>query len=372
SHPVNRQKPLSFEYQQKMASNARISEAVDLVEAFFKNYSGDRSLRSVQVEIADKCGIKLSSLERRMRRERMPAPGHNGNCRLTEIEEKVVVGFVKGVSAGVHLCLRDLATIGTQVLQFRVPSAPSLTPGWASSFLTRHKGILAIRALKPSDKMSHVVTICRSLLVWDEKFRLKLASKQFRPEMIFNCDETRAIPRDKTEFGVCSTELSEAHLSRTPNCDLWTIFSVVSAAGFPLFSAYVYRDLRLDSDKNKTLIVPDLRRDKTDWPIYFFRSESGFMTSLIWLECMKIFLELSASLRKTEDEPVLLLADGAAMHAKEATADLFSKNHADIGFFPSNTSHFLQPLDGIPFAILKNKLGSYLRQIKLTEALSPA
>ena len=346
-----------------MASNARISEAADQVEAFFKNYSGDRSLRSVQVEIAEKCGVKLSSLERRMRRERMPAPGHNGNCRLTEMEEKVVVGFVKGVSAGVHLCLRDLATIGTQVLRFRVPSAPSLTAGWASSFLSRHKGVLAIRALHPSDQMSHVVTICRSFLVWDERIRLKLVSKQFRPEMIFNCDETRVTPRDKTEFGICSTELS--------NGDLRTIFSVVSAAGFPLFSAYVYRDLRIESDKNKPLIVPDLRRDKTDWPIYFFSSESGFMTSFIWLECMKIFIKLSAALRKTEGEPVLLLADSATMQAKEATADLFSENHADIAFFPSSTSHFLKPLGSIPFAILKNELGSHLRQIKLTEALSP-
>lgn len=40
-------------------------------------------------------------------------------------------------------------------------------------------------------------------------------------------------------------------------------------------------------------------------------------------------------------------------------------------FFPSNTSHFIQPLDGAPFAVLKNKINAAFASVPLVQALGP-
>lgn len=186
-----------------------------------------------------------------------------------------------------------------------------------------------------------------------------------------SCDETRAIPRESTEYGVASVYLKEAHITRLGTCNLWTIFTVVSAAGRVLFSVYIYRDPTLDVEKSSNFVVPKIDEEESGWPIFFMRTDTGFMNRATWTVCMENFIELSKKLRNEPEERILLLADGAAMHNKLATCELLQPHGMDIVFFPSNTTHFLQPLDGVPFAIFKNRLGSCLRNVKLSQALLP-
>lgn len=353
----------------RRAETAKLNAAVALVQKIMKESTTIRSTRSVQMEVATKFHVNLSSLEKRMQRanNKVPKKRHGGNA-LTEEQERIVVGFVKAISVGTHLTMRDIATLGTTLLQYEHPYVEPLTTGWAQRLVFKHQSDLAVRTLKPSDKINNVMQVWRYLLDWNKSFSALLEKRSYRNTLVFNCDETRAIPRDTTSSGVTAVGRTEAHLLKTKSCNLWTIFTVVCAEGSVLFSAYIYRDPTW-STKSIKLDIPDLDVEPPGWPIYFFRTESGFMNSMVWMECLEIFINLTRPLQSRPDEPILLLADGASSHSKEASAMMLQPHNIDIVFFPANTSNFIQPLDGYPFAIFKVKFGSVLRQLKLSSAL---
>lgn len=342
---------------------------VELVQRIRDGETILSSVRSVIQAVALAHNVSEASLKTRLHRRNLGPADSSARLTLTSDEEMAVVGFVSALCSSLHLTLKDIAAIGTVTLQARDPSAPQLTHGWAQHFVLRHCINLRVRTLKPSDKGAKVGSLWMLLLEWNQRILQLLERHSYRRPLIFNCDETRAIPREQTVSATAPANWAEAHASCLPNSKLWTIFTVVGADGSVLYSVYIYKDTGCITGKKADLSKPDLVNDEEAWPIYFFRSESGFMVNSIWEFCLDKFIELVAPLRKDSEERVLLFADGAASHQKLATADKLEPNSIDICFFPANSRPFLQPLGDAPLASFKSQLSSKPHQTKVTAAL---
>lgn len=168
---------------QKLHTGALLDAAVERVRSEIPSIGPSTTLRSIQKRIADELGVKLDSLERRMRREECEANSWHGARKLTENEEKCVIGFITAVSIGTCLCLADVAAIGNVIYLRRIPEAVPLSTGWAGSFLQRNLGCVKVRALKPSEKSQKAIDIWRTVVSWSGKFESHLQAHNYRKEL---------------------------------------------------------------------------------------------------------------------------------------------------------------------------------------------
>ncbi len=87
------------------------------------------------------------------------------------------------------------------------------------------------------------------------------------------------------------------------------------------------------------------------WKKYYTHSGKGNMSKELWGETL---MTLAKVLDETRgDRPALILCDHPKVHVNIPLMEERLKKDIHILFFPYNSSHFLQPLDGASFARYK-------------------
>jgi hypothetical protein len=90
---------------------------------------------------------------------------------------------------------------------------------------------------------------------------------------------------------------------------------------------------------------------RKQWPKYYVHSGKGSMSKELW---GKTLLTLAEVLDETRsDRPALILCDHPSVHVNIPVMEELLERDIHILFFPHNSSHILQPLDGAPFARYK-------------------
>lgn len=180
-------------------------------------------------------------------------------------------------------------------------------------------------------------------------------------DRVWNVDETRATLSNEATLGLVNSQTTEATKPKVKSSNFYTLVTFISASGTVLFSVYIFK---CDTSDRDTISVPcPLHSLQTrnsvskDWPIYVARNTCGYMNGQLWKACLMKFAELTKQLRGVCGKlPILLWADGASMHKNLDALMLCQTLNIDILFFPANTTHFTQPLDGSPFGRLKAEL----------------
>ena len=105
---------------------------------------------------------------------------------------------------------------------------------------------------------------------------------------------------------------------------------------------------------------------KRRYPLYFAATETGFINKELFDNVIANFCELW-----TTQHPGLnawLFGEQLGAHIDESIVARSMQQHVFMWFFAANTSHFLQPLNSTPFAVLKKKLKELCTD-SLSEAL---
>lgn len=140
--------------------------------------------------------------------------------------------------------------------------------------------------------------------------------------------------------------------------NLYTLVSCISADGRTLFLVLIFKDQIF---RNPSLYLPrewPTPQDKIDqYPIYLVTSKSGYMCRELWMETMNIFVTEAQNRQGLgHSDQALLFLDGCSSHVKDDTI-AFLKDHNIISiYFPSNTSHIVQPCDDKVFANFKAEM----------------
>jgi hypothetical protein len=164
-------------------------------------------------------------------------------------------------------------------------------------------------------------------------------------------------------LGVCTnhTVLAEAGKRRTyvqtPENREWvTIIECVSAKGDKIRPAVIFRGVYLQT----TWLPRDLSAD-----FAFTTSKNAWTNNDIALEWLKkIFIPETA---RNPPRPRLLVLDGHKTHATLNFMIECHKNGIILNYFPSHTSHIMQPLDLSCFSPVKGLYRKLIRDIMYTE-----
>lgn len=112
------------------------------------------------------------------------------------------------------------------------------------------------------------------------------------------------------------------------------------------------------------MLIRFIKRSKGNATVvkYYF-TETGYVNATTWGMIVADFCSVCATLYPGIN--VTVLADNLQVHHDETTLRQARTKNVDFVFLPPNTSHFLQPLDDLIFAIFKDQLRRFAAQFSV-------
>jgi hypothetical protein len=97
--------------------------------------------------------------------------------------------------------------------------------------------------------------------------------------------------------------------------------------------------------------MPAEKTRQDGWPRYYAFSESGYINQQIWGTVMLLFCERFNLLHPGMN--AVLFSDQLASHLNPVVVGMAYQQHVHMWSLVANSSHFLQPLDDLPFGAFK-------------------
>jgi hypothetical protein len=113
---------------------------------------------------------------------------------------------------------------------------------------------------------------------------------------------------------------------------------------------------RASAAEHSKPILKDLFKNSGNksYKIFIAVTDSGWMTKTVWEDVMEKFVALIKPWES--DHGAILLLDHLPSHESGTTIGLVSQNIIRVGFFPPDTSSFMQPADSYAFARLEQEI----------------
>ena len=141
----------------------------------------------------------------------------------------------------------------------------------------------------------------------------------------------------------------------------------VNAKGDVLVELRIFKDPA--NAKNDKITLGGMRTgEREEWPVYYAVTKNGYMDSTLWLDLMHRVVERH-ELFYPGLKPVLLL-DHHTTHEQHSALQFLVNQMWKFLFFPSHTTHFLQPLDNVCFARFKFEIAAGVRRLTFRDALN--
>lgn len=259
------------------------------------------------------------------------------------------------------------------------PSLGKFDNSWVKRFRKRHRKLIVVRSAKKSHKRSVLLGAYNVIKEWLEGFKLRRKKEAWKNHLIFNIDETKALPSGLREKVLSASNLTEAQYQLCQDSTLYSMVSCISADGSTLFVLYIFRKSQATLYSDQPIYLPKTKfnpntRSNNDYPIYFATAPAGYMNGELWKDVLTLFIKLAGQRqglgKGPKKSPALLFVDGCASHLKTQTPDILAAHNITVEWFPSNTSHILQPADGAYFARYKSALQDAVARANIVELLS--
>lgn len=316
--------------------------------------------------------LKPENLRGRARTLEAPKEHKERRRKMLPAEEELLEKLAKSFSRTLNaLWKEELLFLANKIFHLREPLEKDLTKGWLDYWLKERAQELSVRVGKNSHSKKVLLSRYPAVKEWVETVGKRLAEQVLDPDLIFNIDETMAIPKDMPKSVVADKSLPEVHTNQVKNTVLYTLVSCVSASGKVLFSVFILRKPKAKNLTHMGIHVPidsesRVSRSTSSFPIYYAATPSGYMNGELWTSLLTIFLALVEPLQGLgRGKRAVLFVDGCSSHRKVDTIEPLAKSNILVIYFPSNTSHILQPLDGYVFACYKPAVRSAIRYASL-------
>lgn len=224
---------------------------------------------------------------------------------------------------------------------------------WVAGFLRRHPSLKTKRAVitPESRTRSELMPVVDKWIEAMSKFR---QGKNIFSHNIVNYDETRVQVGHDSEFVIESRCKKMPLKTGRKMVSVCTYLPFVQADGNVFMSFYIF-----PTKFNKTKKVKEAtcfsygesESVKPSWPVHYAFTKSSYMTKTLFKRVVATFTQRWRE--KYGDEPAFLIGDQAPCHKDDEIAKEALINNVHLLFLPPNTTHFLQPLDNVPFAHFK-------------------
>ena len=247
--------------------------------------------------------------------------------------------------------------------------------GWLTSLCQRYPDVIRVRKARSSHKKDVLTNLLESVIQWSKSTGLRLSRLALSSHLVFNIDETRALPACKAETVVAAACLTQVQYEEALKSTLYTLVGCYAADGTTLFLLYIFKAKKSKKGLPLDFYAPTLTpikvtRAALPVPVYVATAGAGYMNGQLWMETMKIFVDLVGHRQGLgRDKQAALYLDGCSSHKKQSTADLLTKNNISTIFFPPNTSHIVQPADGQIFHYYKPMAAKKVHEVNLKATL---
>ena len=249
------------------------------------------------------------------------------------------------------------------------------TTGWLESLRKRYPHKIKLRTSRCSHKKTILVNLFQGLMSWaleTEKVLAHIAQLAF---LIFNIDETRAIPASKARAVLASSTLTQVQYESVLKSSLYTLVGCYGADGSTLFVLYLFKARKCRNGTHADFYAPFLApvkhtRSHNNVPVYVEVTPGGYMNKAMWKETMDIFLQLAGHRQSVgREKQGILYLDGCSSHAKAETMQLLRENNVSAIYFHPNTSQIVQPADGTIFQNYKRASAKEVQKLEFNASM---
>jgi len=297
---------------------------------------------------------KLARKESMIRRQNRWALGNvrqHGNQLLTDTQEFALIGIARAMSvAGVPITRQQLISFARDTLG---NSEEWEGQEWVRGFLGRHRDCISLRHAKQIKHAAIDETIPTKLQGFCDAFVKYIELHHTDADRIINTDETWVRVTgvsNQIKFIVDSSIARPGTIWERTTSQHLTMLPFVTASGKLILVIYILPlPPQEDGFLSLDLPQPDHRytiRGRTDH--YFIFTRSGYVTKEAWNIAIDTFLSVLKA--KDDSRDFLLITDRAGAHMDIEAMKKLQKRQVTLLLLPSNTTHFLQPLDDAVFA----------------------
>ena len=340
--------------------------AKDLVDVLIPVYERfNRENTEILTNIAKACKVNDKSLRRYIQRREKSKLKENKSKNQRIKNETLLINTIKKKESN-----NKLHTCSLIIGEWRkITNKPEKWCGdaWYQRFMKRHADVFSKRKVKTI----HPSRVRYSLVNQCKKFNSKLnplGIEKIPPHLILNVDESRV---DSKSFGtqqyyIVSKDNKNPVIVKDCEYVSMTVISFIAATGDGVM---VVRILPKKSKKphpiqlNRVQLCAPKGKSRTCAILneYVVHYGSGWLTNDIWL---KILDEFAIIMKQwTRNEKSFLFMDRLSIHTNELSLNKLDENNIEAVFLPPHSSHFMQPLDQTPFALLKR--GIILESVRL-------
>lgn len=238
----------------------------------------------------------------------------------------------------------------------------NLSKNWIFRWKEKNSHIIRTRKTKLLAEKGSDMTIIDELndfIDVVEKYKMKMSLNE---TTIVNYDETRICYGSGNELALEWKGKERSNTLRVKTKCIASLVPFISAFEEVLMMVVVLKG-KEGKNENETLVEIGLStqpgyetRSKRTFPVYYIATDSGFLNSMVFHQAIIKFYEVWNAIHPRLN--VWLFDDQLGAHLNNDSIIHAIKNNGIPFFFPSNCSHFLQPLDSTPFALLKKNINS--------------
>ena len=279
-------------------------------------------------------------------------------CIFDEETELLFVSILEGMSL-LNRCL-DRCTFIEHVATFAKRGDEWNASNWYSGFLSRHRDKISAKALQALSQARFDTTHIDVFQDFADSYLNLIDQKHIQNDLIFNCDETRISlnGRYKKLKGIESQSKPLNSFIEPTNypCARYIPFINSNKVFMQVFVLPTECDVKIRLPLIKTKYYH--RRGKPH--TYYCFTNTGYVNTECWLKILTKFcdnLKLEQNLRNK-----MLLMDNLAIHVNPKAISLLMENHIYPLYFPTKSTHVLQPCDDLVFQALKSKMTKEYRK----------
>ena len=317
--------------------------------------------KAAEVKVANQMSLKPSHVHTLYHRIGRDVSRTHSNRMFMEEEEHVLLSILVTFSTIHHTLTPAQAREEVKLLFGKAVSAPTM-----KRFLKRHKDVLKVSKSKLlASKRSGMTTLhnveefCKRLQAVSERRKMMAAN-------VINYDETRIFVGQGGKTVVERRDKRRSQRKGYKGRSIGSLVTFVSAAGQVLMSVWI---LKCAAEKNSGLMkanfsVPNEKHIlRGSRPRYYAFTSTTYTNVEVHREIMSRFCQIWPN--QNPGMHCFVFGDQLASHYDIEVVRNSLKMDVLVWSLPSNTSHFLQPLDDVCFARFKKGIHSVAFGVQL-------
>jgi hypothetical protein len=317
-------------------------------------YNADKNQKITS--LARQFEVPYERLRRRIAGQKSRSTRQQSNKLFTDDQESAITTWIQhldniGASPTVDL-VRNCANSILQRMNPNQQPSPTVGPNWPYRFISRLPNEYKRIKQKPVDPNRIKSEDIGVVQTWFDRLEIQLKQYKISPSNLYNMDETGfRIGQGKQEAVVTAYSETNTRIGSASIRESITIVECIAADGFVLFPMIIFAG---------KAHMEEWYQQNLENEYQIAVSDNGFITDKIAFEWIQKFDSETA--KRAGKDYRLLLMDNHGSHLTYEFITYCNEKKIILYCFPSHSTHFLQPLDGIPFQQYKHFHGKTVNE----------